>query len=118
MYDREFFDELYQVWSKTTQADNGWWVSEEHFDKSGRFNIYSTVPHIDQPGHSRKLIASGLNERDADFIASLHAALPELIGRLHEALDEADRADYDRDSRECLIAELVSELKEWERRYE
>ena len=113
MDDREFFDELYQTWSKSTGAEDRYWAVEEHFDKSGRFNIYAVDPF--HPDNNRKLVASGLAERDADFIASLHAVLPDLVGRLHEAFDEADRADYDRDSRECRIAELeveVSELKE------
>lgn len=110
MDDREFFDELYQQWSKTTGAEDRYWAVEEHFDKSGRFNIFAVSP-TDQLA-PRKLVAVGLNERDADFLATLHAVLPDLVGRLHEAFDEADRADYDRDSRECRIAELETENTE------
>jgi hypothetical protein len=60
----------------------------------------------------RKLVASGLTEDNADFICSVHAVLPDLVGRLHEAFDEADRADYDKDSRECRVAELEIALAE------
>ena len=107
----EFFDELYQLWSMTTGAGDRYWMPEEFDDRSGRFKIYGVAEDDKQ----RKLVAAGLNERDAEFIAGLHGAVPDLIRALHEAVAEADRADYDRDSRECRIAELeleVAELKE------
>lgn len=105
MDDREFFDELYQQWSKTTGADDSYWMPEPHFDKSGRFNIFA----IDQD-EKRKLVASGLNEKDSDFLTAIHGCFADLWRRLHSALDEADAADYGRDSRECRIAELELEL--------
>ena len=113
MDDREFFDLIYQQWLKTTGAENMYWMPEPHFDNSGRYNIYA----IDQD-EKRKLIASGLIERDADWITALHGCFADLWRRLHSALDESDRADYERDSRECRIAELEMELQEWEKRYE
>lgn len=106
MDDREFFDEIYQQWSKTTGAEDRYWMPEAHFDNSGRFNIFA----IDQDD-SRKLIASGLNEKDADWITGLHGCFADLWRRLHSALDESDRADFDRDSRECRIFELESEVQ-------
>ena len=60
------------------------------------------------------MVAAEVSEWDAEFIAGLHGAVPDLIRRLHDAVSEADIADYARDSRECRIAELeveVSELK-------
>lgn len=107
MDDRDFFDLLYQHWSKTTGAEDRFWMSEEHFDKSGRWNIYAVGQD-----ESRKLVASGLTERDADWITGLHGCFADLHRRLHAALDEADTADYERDSRECRIAELESEVAE------
>jgi len=104
----EFFDELYQLWSGTTGAVERYWMPEEFDDRSGRWKLYA-VADGDKP---RKLVATGLSERDAEFVAGLHGAVPDLIRRLHEALEEADRADYDRDSRECRIAELELELIE------
>lgn len=105
MDDRDFFDEIYQQWSKTTGAEDRFWMPEEHFDKSGRFNVYAVGQD-----ESRKLVASGLSERDADWITALHGCFADLHRRLHSALDEADRADYERDSRECRIAELEAEV--------
>lgn len=105
MEDREFFDLIYQQWTKTTGAEDCYWSVEPHFDNSGRHNIYS-VDNDD----GRKLIASGLNEKDADWITGLHGCFADLYRRLHYALDEADRADFDRDSRECRIMELECEV--------
>ena len=110
MDDQDFFDHLYQVWSKTTGSGDRFWVPEEHFDKSGRHNVYAV-----SDGETRKLIASGMSEVDSDFVTALHGCLPDLVRRLGEALDEADRADFERDSRECRIAELESEVAELKR---
>ena len=106
--DDEFFDKIYQLWSKTTGASDRWWMPEEFDDRSGRFKLYAVA----DDGRQRKLIASGLMERDAEFVAGLHGAVPDLVRALHEAVAEAERADYDRDSRECRIAELEMELVE------
>ena len=104
--DEEFFDELYQLWSMTTGAGDRYWMPEEFDDRSGRFKLYAIADEF------RTLVATGLNERDAEFVAGLHGAVPDLIRALHEAVAEAERADYDRDSRECRIAELELELSE------
>jgi len=113
--DAEFFDEIYQLWSMTTGAGDRYWMPEEFDDRSGpptptplRFKLYA-VAEDEKP---RKLIATGLDERDAEFISGLHGAVPDLIRALHEAVAEAERVDYDRDSRECRIAELELELSE------
>lgn len=105
MEDRDFFDLLYQQWSKTTGAEDRYWMPEAHFDKSGRWNIYAVGDD-----ESRKQIGSGLTERDADWITAVHGCFADLYRRLHAALDEADNADYQRDSRECRIAELEMEV--------
>jgi hypothetical protein len=51
-------------------------------------------------------------DEDADFITAIHGCFPDLIRTVLAALDEADRADFDKDSRECRIAELEAELAE------
>ena len=106
--DAEFFDELYQLWSKSSWAEHGFWMPQEYVDGTGRFKLYAVNPEDD----SKKLIASELSDEDADFISAIHGALPDLVRLLHQALDEADRADYDRDSRECRIAELELQVQE------
>lgn len=105
MDDHEFFDHLFQLWSRTTGADGSYWMPEKHFDNSGRWNVFSVC----EDG-SRKKVASCLGEWDADFLTAVHGCVPDLVRRLHAALDEADRADYERDSRECRIAELEAEV--------
>lgn len=107
MEDREFFDYLFQLWSKTTGAEDRYWMPEKHFDHSGRWNVFAV-----SEGETRKLVASGLSERDSDWLTAVHGCLPDLWRRLHAALDEADRADFDRDARECRIAELEAEVSE------
>lgn len=107
MDDREFLDHLLQVWFKTTGAEDRYWMPEPFTDNSGRFNIYAVAED-----ESRKLVASGLSESDSDFITGVHGCMMDLHRRLHEALDEADRADYGRDSRECRMAELEMELND------
>lgn len=116
MEDREFFDHLYQLWSKTTGAQDMYWMPEEDGQAFGKplFRLMA----VGQEDESRKHLASFLRDEDADFITAIHGCFPDLVRRLNSALDEADRADYDRDSRECRIAELESELMEWEKRYD
>lgn len=110
MEDRDFFDLLYQHWVKTTGAEDRFWMVEKYKDGTDRWRLYAVGQD-----ESRKLIASEIhNEADADFITAIHGCFADLHRRLHAALDEADTADYERDSRECRIAELemeVSELK-------
>lgn len=116
MEDREFFDLLYQQWTKTTGAKDMYWMSEEYKDGTGRWKLYAVAMGSDGE-ETRKLIASELaNEADADFIAAIHGCLADLTRRLHSALDESDNADYDRDSRECRIAELELENAELKRK--
>lgn len=106
MDDREFFDLLYQHWMKTSGAEDRFWMPEKYKDGTERWRLYAVGQD-----ESRKLIASEIhNEADADFITAIHGCFADLHRRLHSALDEADTADYERDSRECRIAELESEV--------
>lgn len=83
-------------------------MPEKYTDGTERWKLYAVGRD-----ESRKLIASEIHsEADADFIAAIHGCLPDLWRRLHAALDEADTADFDRDSRECLIAEVSAENQE------
>lgn len=106
MDDRDFIDQIYQLWSKTTHADTGGWEIVRD-DKTVLVDIEST----DRDGWEQT-ISFGTYEYDAQFIVTVHTAFPELVRRLHDALDEADRADHESDSRECRIAELELEVAE------
>lgn len=106
MDDREFIDHLYQHWTKTTGAENSYWRPQEH-DGMSRQSIDS----VSADNESAVRIAAGVSPADADFITAVHGAFPDLTRRLHDALDEADRADKDRDDREAEIARLELSTK-------
>jgi hypothetical protein len=103
MDEREMVDTLYSLWARTTGAGDCEWFVDGN-----------TIEDHERDGWEH-LIAHCLDAQDAEFVAAIHNALPELVKRYHAALDECDRSDADRDSRECRIAELemeVAELKE------
>lgn len=108
MEDRDFFDLLYQQWSKTTGSDDRYWMPVEYEDGSGRWNIYAVGQD-----ETRKLVASSVSDRDSDFISALHGCVPDLIRRLGSALDEADRLDEELDTTIGRVAELEQEADEF-----
>lgn len=85
MDDQEFLDALYQLWAKTTGET---WGAEE---LDGTWAIHAR----DESGSIG--IADFLPEDDAKFIAFVHSVLPEIVRRLQDALDEADRLDAEKD---------------------
>ncbi|BBX09433.1 hypothetical protein [Mycolicibacterium aichiense] len=99
--DRDFFDILYQQWSKTTWANCSYWMPFE--DEDFTFGIKAVVQETD----SEIVIARGLTEPDADFICGLHGALPDLTRRLHDATDEAVRKDEANDDAQVLLADAL-----------
>lgn len=99
MTDREFFDLLLQTWKQTSHAEDSYWEPKKHGDT---FSVYAVTR-----GGDRNLVAVGLSETDAEWVCGMHGCLPDVVRRLGQALDEADRADRDRDEREQLIAELA-----------
>lgn len=103
---REFLDEIYQMFCRTTGDEHMFWIVE-HVEGSMTWNLYAANAEQEQI-----LLATFYHEVDADFTAGLHGALPDLVRRTHEALDEADRLDEQRDEQEIRIAgleELVDE---------
>ncbi len=101
--DREFFDTLMQLFMKTTFAEKRYW--DYQGDGEGGFDVNAVGE-----GDEREFVGYLDKEPDADFITALHGCFPDLYRRLHSALDEADRADRDKDERECRIAELEIEV--------
>jgi hypothetical protein len=109
MEDREFFDELLVHHARTTGAEDRFWMPEEYEDRSGRFYIYAVS--VDTEGNQdRKLVASSVSDKDSDFITAVHGCLPDLVRRLHMALDEADRLDLRVDEQEKRIFDLEVEV--------
>ncbi len=98
----ELLDRLYQAAAKTTGGDKQYWDYQEYGDTFD-------VDAVGQDGE-RDNVAAFFSEADADFVTMVHAAIPELIRGTREALDEAERADRQRDERECRIAELEIEV--------
>jgi hypothetical protein len=111
--DREYFDVLYQGWSKTTGAEDMFWMPEEdegHYAGGpGTFNVYAV-----NEAEEKKFIASFEREEDSAFIVAAHGSISDLIRRLHMALDEADRLDVEKDEAICRVAQLELEADEFE----
>jgi hypothetical protein len=101
--DKEFFDQLYQMWSKTTWADRSIW--ESGYDDEWGFYRIDAV--IDSEG-SVHPVASFVPEADAQFIVAMHGLLPEIIRRFLEAADTAEKWEerYDEAANELWAREL------------
>lgn len=103
--DNEFFDILYQQWSKTTGAEKTYWMPEEFAELFDGYKIVSFNPETNH----KETVAMALTEVDAEFLCGLHGALPDLVRRLHEAIDEAESKDAARDRAEGISADLAME---------
>ncbi|AGK85998.1 hypothetical protein Chy4_0036 [Mycobacterium phage Chy4] len=103
--DHEFFDVLYQQWSHTTEAKTRYWVVEFDGDEHLQWQVFA----VDQSDGSKLWLGSFHREQDADFVAGLHGALPDLIRRLHDATDEAVRKDEANDIAQGQLAEALLE---------
>ncbi|QFG08620.1 hypothetical protein PBI_VANISOA_39 [Mycobacterium phage Vanisoa] len=102
----EFFDELYQQWSKTTDAEASYWMPVQSDEYPDLYRIVAVNPETQAQG---SVIAEYMAEEDADFLAGLHGAIPDLIRHLGEATDRADRLDEARDAAEGKYADVLLE---------
>lgn len=119
MQDHEFFDVLLQQFARTTRAEDTYWMSEKYPGEEFHARNGVTYPGTDTwiawavaQDESKTLIAEFENEVDADFVTAVHGCFPDLVRRLHAALDEADRLDTDRDDQEQTIGRLTVENME------
>lgn len=117
--DHEFFDILYQQWSQTTEAEKSYWIVKEDLDEHLQYQVIA----VDQSTQKETWVGSFHAEVDADFVAGLNGAVPDLIRRLHEAIDEAVRKDEANDIAQGQLADallenigLQAEILELERR--
>lgn len=104
----DFLDRLYQGFSKTTGAENRFWIVEAEPDVTGEvpgFAVYA----MDQE-ENKSWVGWFLSEQDADFVATLHGAIPDLVRVTRTALDDAERLSLDRDQQEGRIADLELEI--------
>lgn len=106
---REFLDELYQMFCRTTGDEHMFWVVEKVESEDGQitWELYAANAELE-----KVLLATFLYEIDSDFTAGIHGALPDLVRKMHEALDEADRLDEERDEQEIRIAQLEGTIDE------
>lgn len=112
MDEREFLDEIYALWAKTTWAENAYWMPEEVVNVQGKFKIYAVTRDPETLEEDRKLVATYLSDEDADFITALHGSFPDIYRRALEAYDEADRLDVERDEAVGRIFDLESEIQQ------
>ena len=99
MEDREFFDTLYQLWAGTSWAADGYWKCEEDPGPVLRRGVRSSLWFVQAVNAEDETfsIASGMAEADADYVTAIHVCLPDLVRRLHSALDESERLDTELD---------------------
>ncbi|SLG47299.1 hypothetical protein [Mycobacteroides abscessus] len=110
---REFLDELYSLWAKTTGAEDHYWMSRTEHEFQGVGMLFGIRAVGTEQDELVVADTSGFdNEADVDFITAIHGALPDLVRRTHEALDEADRLDLQRDEQEIRIARLEETIYE------
>jgi hypothetical protein len=105
--DHSFLDHIYSMWAKTSGGDDTFWIPEEDKDHPGAWNIFAA-----DKDDNRQMLGEFFTETDADFVCGLHGCVADLVRRMHAALDEADRADRERDEQEQNIYALAVENEE------
>jgi len=98
--DAEFFDTLYQGWSKTYGAETMFWMPEKvEIGNDEMWEIYA----VDEQ-QEKHFIGTLQGEDDAAWITALHGCFADLTRRLHQALDEAERFEIEKDQ---VISEML-----------
>ncbi|QDM57777.1 hypothetical protein SEA_CARLYLE_43 [Mycobacterium phage Carlyle] len=102
---QEFCDRIYQVFSQTTGAEDRFWVVEKD-DDFGVFEVFAVGQD-----ESKTHIGAFANEADADFLASIHGALADMVRRSMEAIDDAARLELERDNLMGRVFDLELEIQ-------
>ncbi|QGH75379.1 hypothetical protein SEA_BLUEFALCON_34 [Mycobacterium phage Bluefalcon] len=111
MENDEFFDYIYQQWSKTTGAENRFYTVEEvTFDTDNDYEKTWDVVAVSETG-DKQLVANFHSEQDADWFASVHGCFADLIRTLKDQADEIERLDERVDDQEHDIFNLVMSEK-------
>lgn len=108
---REFVDELYKVWAQTTEAKAGHWAASQD-EGIGTWEIWTHLGNDSLP------ICDFVDKTDAQFITTMHAAIPELVRMVHETLDENDRIDRERDQVASELFQAGLEIERLQRELE
>lgn len=107
MEDREFLDHIYQMWTKTTGASKCYW------DYRALADGVCHIEAVEEDGWGHP-VANHLEDADADWITAVHGCFPDLIRRITDALDEADRLDREMDAFQSRLAEAELRVMELE----
>lgn len=98
----EFIDLMYQLWAKTTWANDGYWKYEP--DELGGTTI--TVVNSE---NEEELVGEGFSNSDAEFVTAIHGCFRDLVWYIHDTESVAERLDVEADDREVrLAAEIES----------
>ncbi|AHK12098.1 hypothetical protein SEA_STLSCUM_44 [Mycobacterium phage STLscum] len=105
---QDFLDKLYQVFSQTTGAEDRFWTVTKivHGDDE-LFEVYAVGEDEDDPW----FIGTFNSEVDADFTASIHGAIADLVRRSMEAVDDAARLELERDNLMGRVFDLELEIQ-------
>jgi hypothetical protein len=102
---QEFCDRIYQVFSQTTGAEDRFWVVE----KSAHGDVFDVFA-VGQD-ESKEYVGNFPNEADADFTASIHGAIADMVRRSMEAIDDAARLELERDNLMGRVFDLELEIQ-------
>lgn len=100
---------MYVQWSKTTEAENQFWMPQYAEDINGH-EVYAVDAE-----KNKTIVGVLYSEEDADWITAVHGCFGDLVRRMHQALDESDRLDSYVDEQEHRIAGLEQEAELLER---
>ncbi|QBP29037.1 hypothetical protein KIP49_gp55 [Mycobacterium phage Scorpia] len=118
MENDEFFDYIYQQWSKTTGAENRFYIVEEvAFDTDNDYEKTWDVVAVSETD-DKQLVANFHSEQDADWFASVHGCFADLIRTLKDQADEIERLDERVDNQEHDIFNLVIGERDYKARIE
>src|SRR5690606_1223595 len=113
--EEELLDALYQQWAKTVGAVTGWYAKPN--DMIGGWCV---MPVDKTPSEVVELdihsVADFMTERDAEFIAALHTAFPEMLRYIRDLEDRLERCEIYRDDAEERAREYLDDLRSEERR--
>ncbi|QWS69619.1 hypothetical protein SEA_ASHBALLER_45 [Mycobacterium phage Ashballer] len=102
---QDFLDKIYQVFSQTTGAEDRFWAVEED-DDFGVFEVFAVGQD-----ESRVWVGRLRSEADADFVASIHGAIADMVRRAMEAIDDAARLELERDNLMGRVFDLELEIQ-------
>ncbi|ALA06764.1 hypothetical protein AVV06_gp58 [Mycobacterium phage Chadwick] len=118
MENDEFFDYIYQQWSKTTGAENRFYTVEEvTFDSDNDYEKTWDVVAVSETD-DKQFVANFHSEQDADWFASVHGCFADLIRTLKDQADEIERLDERVDNQEHDIFNLVIGERDYKARIE